>query len=453
MAASMSGPRPRARVVVLFVLILAATLAAVLEGGARLWSLVRERREQRRDFSRSGPPLAPAQVEAASRALGLDPYESADPVRPGRWRPRAGYRGTFGEVLEAKRAAGHVLAVRHMEDASRALGIAREQLAVEVNAEGYRGPALDPRHSAPRILALGDSCTFGTPVAEEYTYARALERELRARGHRVEVVNGGVEGYDPSDVLARLDEFRALRPDITTLYIGWNSLYRDRYLEEASGLARYLDSVRLLLRVRDVLASRRANPQRAALELYERPKHPVREAPEVALALGYAPSFLWQVERIVAGMREAGSRVVILTLPGLYSLDRQPSARALAVGHLPAFTDNPFVLAAVAARYNEALRELASRQGLTMVDLERWAHDTLQPPESHFVDSVHLDERAQRDAGTWLAGALGPLVGELERRAPAAQALGAPEASPRRIPEIRSSRASLSRPASRPRGE
>jgi lysophospholipase L1-like esterase len=281
-----------------------------------------------------------------------------------------------------------------MEDASRARDRARH-LAVEVNAEGFRGPALDPRHAATRILTLGDSCTFGTPVAEEYTYARALERELRSRGARVEVVNGGVEGYDPSDVLARLDEFRALRPEITTLYIGWNALYRERYLEEASGLARYLDSVRLLLRVRDVLAARRADPLQAALEAYERPKRPTREAPEVALVDGYRPSFLWQVERIVVGMREAGSRVVILTLPGLYSVDRHPSARSLAVGHLPAFTDNPFVLAAMAARYNEALRELARRQGLTAVDLERWARDTLQPPESHFVDSVHLDEPSQ----------------------------------------------------------
>ena len=408
----MSDPRPRARVVVAFVLFVAATLAVVLEGGARVWSFLRERREQRRDLSRSGPPLSPAQAEAASRALGLDVYESADPVRPGRWRLRAGYRGTFGEVLEAKRAAGRLLAVRQMEGASRALGIASGHLAVEVNAEGFRGPALDPQHGKIRILALGDSCTFGTPVAEEYTYARALEGELRSRGVRVEVVNGGVEGYDASDVLARLDEFRALRPEITTLYIGWNALYRERYLAEASGAARYLHSVRLFERAGDALAARRDDSRRAALEAYERPKRASREAKEVALLDGYRPSFLWQVERIVAGMREAGSSVVILTLPGLYAPDRDPSARALAVGHLPAFTDNPFVLAAMAARYNDALRELALRQGLKLADLEHWARDTLQPPESHFVDSVHLDEPGQRQAGVWLAGALEPLLAE-----------------------------------------
>jgi hypothetical protein len=242
----------------------------------------------------------------------------------------------------------------------------------------------------------------------------------------VEVVNGGVEGYDPSDLLARLDEFRALRPEITTVYIGWNALYRERYLEEASGLARYLDSVRLLLRVRDVLAARRADPLQAALEAYERPKRPAREAPEVALVDAYRPSFLWQVERIVAGMREAGSHVVILTLPGLYSLDRHPSARSLAVGHLPAFTDNPFVLAAMAARYNDALRELARRQGLTAVDLERWGRDTLQPPESHFVDSVHLDEPSQQAAGVHLARAIEPLLRE------AASAQTIPRAASRR---------------------
>lgn len=403
---------PRARVVIAFVLFLAGALAVVLEGGARVWSFLRERREQRSDFSRTWPPLSPAKVEAASRALGLDVYESADPVRPGRWRLRAGYRGTFGEVLGAKRAAGRVLAVRHMENASRTLGISPDHPAIEVNAEGFRGPALDPQHAKIRILALGDSCTFGTPVAEDYTWARALEGKLRSRGARVEVVNGGVEGYDASDVLARLHEFRALRPEITTLYIGWNALYRERYIEETSGAARYLYSIRLFERARDTIAARRDDSRRVALEAYERPKRAEREAREVTRVHEYRPSFLWQVERIVAGMREAGSRVAILTLPGLYAPDLEPSARALAIGHLPGFTDNPFVLAAMAARYNDSLRELAQRQGLMLVDLERWARDTLQPPESHFIDSVHLDERAQRQAGIWLASALEPLLAD-----------------------------------------
>jgi hypothetical protein len=298
----------RRRVVVAFLVINAAVLVALLEGGARVWSSYRERRELETATSApTGSRLTPAQIEAAGRALGLDVYEMADPLRPGRWRLRPGFRGTLHEILEAKRAAGRVLAVRHMESAARTLGIEQGAIAIEVNAEGFRGPALDPGRAAVRILALGDSCTFGTPVAERYTYARAMERELRAQGRRVEVVNAGVEGYDPTDVLARLDEFRALRPEITTLYIGWNALYRERYLEDARGASRFLHSVRLLSRASTLLRARLVDPQEAARAAYERPKRPDRAAPELRILDDYRPSFLPQLERIVE-MRTAGSR-------------------------------------------------------------------------------------------------------------------------------------------------
>ncbi len=330
----------------------------------------------------------------------------ADPVRPGRWRLRPGYRGTLHDVLEAKRTSGRVLTVRHMEEAARTLGIRPDEIAVEVNHAGFRGPALDPVHTDVRILTLGDSCTFGTPVAERYTYARAMERELRTRGLGVEVVNGGVEGYDPSDVLARLDEYRALRPEVTTLYIGWNALYRERYLDDARGLARHLHSFRLFAHVSALVQAQLADPRKAALEAYERPKRPDRGAPEIALFDDYQPSFVPQLVRIVEAMQAVGSRVVILTLPGLYTMDRDPSPRTLEIGHLPTFTDNPFVLVRMVERYNDVLRTLARERGLDLVDLESWARETLQPPEEHFIDSVHLDERSQERAGTYLAGAL-----------------------------------------------
>jgi lysophospholipase L1-like esterase len=410
-SASQGTARPRRRVVVAFLIVVAGMLAVLLEGGARVWSLLGEYRDRKGPtVIATGPRLTPAQVEAAGRALGLDAYETADPVRPGRWRLRAGYRGTLHDVLEDKRAAGRVLAVRHIEAAATSLGIGPDDVAVEVNAEGFRGPALRTDHTGVRILALGDSCTFGTPVAERYTYPRAMERGLESLGHRVEVVNGGVEGYDPSDVLVRLDEFRGLRPEITTLYIGWNALYRERYLEDVRGLARHLYSVRLLRHVRALVNNLLADPHQAALEAYERPKRPDRTAPELALLDDYQASFVPQLVRIVEAMKAAGSRVVIVTLPGLYSMDRDPSQRALEIGHLPTSTDNPFVLARMAGRYNETLRAIAHDRGLDLVDLEAWARENLQPADEHFIDSVHLDERSQEQAGLYLAGALAPLL-------------------------------------------
>ena len=62
-------------------------------------------------------------------------------------------------------------------------------------------------------------------------------------------------------------------------------------------------------------------------------------------------------------MQAAGSRVVILTLPGLYQTDRDPSPRALEIGHLPTFTDNPFVLARMAELYSELSGRLPATVG------------------------------------------------------------------------------------------
>jgi len=70
------------------------------------------------------------------------------------------------------------------------------------------------------------------------------------------------------------------------------------------------------------------------------------------------------------------------------------------------------VLARMAGRYNETLRAIARDRGLELVDLEAWARETLQPAEEHFIDSVHLDERSQEQAGLYLSGALAPLLAD-----------------------------------------
>jgi lysophospholipase L1-like esterase len=406
-------PAPSRRVRIAAVVAYLCLLAVLGEGVARLSYAVHARAKTRRPASManvSAVRLTAAQVEATGRALGLDPYEMADAARPGRWKLRPGYRATVRQILDAKRRAGRLLAVRYIEDEAPRIGMGLDDISVQIDADGFRGPALDTAHRAYRILTLGDSCTFGSPLSQQHGYPRSLERELRRRGFGVEVVNGGVEGYAPDDVLARIDEFRTLRPEMTTLYIGWNALFTEHYLQDRAGIKRYSYGARLVGRAYEILRARLSNTHAAAVEAYERPKRPERETREVRLAEDYLPSFFPDVVRIVDEMQGAGSRVVLITLPGLYSTDREPSPRALEIGHLPEFTDNPYVLARMAERYNEALGTLARDRGLALVDLGRWARQALQPPEDHFIDSVHLDEPSQERFGKELAIAIAPLL-------------------------------------------
>ncbi|HZP42485.1 MAG TPA: GDSL-type esterase/lipase family protein [Candidatus Binatia bacterium] len=97
------------------------------------------------------------------------------------------------------------------------------RIPVRTNAAGFRGGPL-PGPKAPgvfRIVALGDSFTWGYGVRARQAYparlAARLDAALRARGRRrrVEVVNLGVPGAGPLDYLWHLEHTGlALHPDL-----------------------------------------------------------------------------------------------------------------------------------------------------------------------------------------------------------------------------------------------
>ncbi|MDD2902158.1 MAG: GDSL-type esterase/lipase family protein [Syntrophales bacterium] len=84
-----------------------------------------------------------------------------------------------------------------------------------VTPEGFR-KAEWPRKSPQvlRIIALGDSLTYGEGVAAEETYPAVLNRLLN-RTYRVEVLNLGVCGHQVSDIRGVLDRhLKELNPDL-----------------------------------------------------------------------------------------------------------------------------------------------------------------------------------------------------------------------------------------------
>jgi lysophospholipase L1-like esterase len=95
--------------------------------------------------------------------------------------------------------------------------------ALRVNALGFRGGDVEiPKPNGTfRIVALGDSMTFGFGVFDDQTYAARLAERLSDRG-RVEVVNAGVTGYSSwqsrkyyETVVRRLD------PDLVVAMFGY----------------------------------------------------------------------------------------------------------------------------------------------------------------------------------------------------------------------------------------
>src|SRR5574341_16811 len=82
------------------------------------------------------------------------------------------------------------------------------QKEVRINSQGLRDREFAPVKppGTYRILALGDSCTYGWGVGQEETYAKVLERTLNqnSTGERFAVINAGVIGYSLAQELRYL---------------------------------------------------------------------------------------------------------------------------------------------------------------------------------------------------------------------------------------------------------
>ncbi len=86
------------------------------------------------------------------------------------------------------------------------------------NAQGFRGRTLAPRHGdARRVLALGDSYTFGWGVDDgSQTWPARLEAMLDG----VEIFNAGVPGYNTIQEAHLLDELLA-QGDVDVVVLAW----------------------------------------------------------------------------------------------------------------------------------------------------------------------------------------------------------------------------------------
>ncbi len=89
------------------------------------------------------------------------------------------------------------------------------QADIQVNAHGFRDRDFRPKEPGTlRILALGDSATFGVKLPREVLWPAEIERALRKEGRKVEVFNLGIVGYDVLEEVALLEKHvEGLSPD------------------------------------------------------------------------------------------------------------------------------------------------------------------------------------------------------------------------------------------------
>ena len=91
------------------------------------------------------------------------------------------------------------------------------------NELGFRSPPLLPMGSRFRILAIGDSTTFGQHLADNETWPAQLQRLLDPDARQVEVINAGVIGASSFQGLAFLrTQGLKLKPNLVIATFGFN---------------------------------------------------------------------------------------------------------------------------------------------------------------------------------------------------------------------------------------
>jgi len=323
----------------------------------------------------------------------LDPYEQLIPDDPSNFMLVPNFRATYRQMLDSKEKGGHWFGANLFRDWLEDNNVPLDSMALSVNTYGFRGPEIFKEKSidTTRIIALGDSCTFG--IIESDSYPRALEKMLKGDGAKVEVINAGVEGYGTKDLMKRLDYFLQFEPDIATIYIGWNGINYESLLT-LENFYIYLNSYRLINKVLSKFKKTEGWFLSGGLKgkFYKKIK-----------VIDYKPTPLRDVFSIVKQLKDRNTKIVLFTLPSLFDPYTVADTETLKLGHLPPESANAYLYGYAVYAYNDALRRLADEQNLYLIDLEKFADENMRPKKNFFLDTSHLHPFAQKMLGEYIA--------------------------------------------------
>ena len=271
-------------------------------------------------------------------------------------------------------------------------GVHRSSIAtVMVNSQGFVGRELEAnRPGLWRIVALGDSCTFGAGD-DRNTYPAMLGSRLEKRegaGRSYEVVNAGISGLNSGLALRRLtSKVLPLEPDVVTIYVGWNDLMKfdpraQGKTAALAGVARVIDDLWLVKGLRKLLF------------FYIRPMlWPPRTGPSASGSFAdfqptvYERNLLSMIEAV----RAAGSQPVLLTLPTVVRPEMTVADLRVARVMFPYFASAAGVadLLELLGTYNRSIRRIGGEQQVPLIDLAR-SFEQLPATGPYFWDTMHL---------------------------------------------------------------
>jgi lysophospholipase L1-like esterase len=265
---------------------------------------------------------------------------------------------------------------------------------VEIDSIGLRDHEYGPKRAGEiRILSLGDSFAFGTGVELDETYAKVLERLLRARfpDLSVAVINAGVVGWSQQQMIRALPALRAaLAPDlVVATFVAGNDV-----LENALFEARLAEGVKTPLGP----VARRSHAARLLL----RALHPLTRVFGNRSTANIAET----VELIVQLPAAAAVPTVLVVIPARHQLRaRHWAGAALLEGFL--------------CRQNRAVMAACARTGMRCVDTTDALADRDATEPVMFADDAHTNALGHAIIAERVAETVAPLVAGARRSAAA----------------------------------
>jgi lysophospholipase L1-like esterase len=261
-----------------------------------------------------------------------------------------------------------------------------------INSRGFVGPEFDvlPSAGVYRVIAVGDSCTFGSGFWE-LAYPSMLERRLNtaAAAMRFEVINAGIEGYNSTFALERIrDELLRYRPRLVTIYIGWNDLMKTDPQNTSRAdahpwLAQLLDRSYLVKAYKKLLFVN---------------LRPLLGAPSIADGASDAHAFdafvpiryRANLEEMIRLLRRHDVEVLLVTLPTVVHPGMRHDELRRANVFFPYFAGAYGVarLVSLVHAYNRTVVDVGRREGVDVVDLAA-VFEAIENRTPYFWDTMH----------------------------------------------------------------
>jgi lysophospholipase L1-like esterase len=279
--------------------------------------------------------------------------------------------------------------------------VVRERLpfTMTTNAKGFRGSALarEKRPGVLRVIAAGNSSTFGWGVDDDETYPSQLTARLREKmsGREIEVMNAGIPGFTSFQGERLLvDEILPLAPDYVVLSYGFNdsrraastdSVFAALAARPAGQLARAANHLEIYRRLTRLIRGASADRLSPAADARSTNRVPVAEY----------ESRLREMVRIVT---DAGARpmLLLMVIPPEYADAAERVARDAGI---PLLETRPYLLVHVADPEFSARHaaEIAAHEAAWRdVPAETWRNPA-------YADGIHPSALGHELIAEWVA--------------------------------------------------